>query len=219
LNDTTINETSDFVRIGYNLSLSEFNNGGLRWIDVAVPNGAAIISATLSVYPVLESGTLESVVKGIDEDDTPTWSSGNRPSQRAKTTAEVQADVADWDNWDTFQWATLDITSIISEIINRPGWVSGNALAIVLENTSETTNWVMFFSYDYTNPAYAAKLDITYDTSDPTDYNIVSSEETQHTISTDSESQHNIVSSSEVQHTVAVSSEMQHDIEIIRDEE
>lgn len=192
-NDTTLDETSEFVRVGYNLLLSEFNNGGLRWIDVTVPNGATILSAILSIYPIFTSGSLESVIKGIKEYDTPAWSSENRPSHRAKTTAEVQGDAVGWDNWYPYQWATIDITSVISEIVNQPGWVSGNALAIVLENTSEGHNWVMFFSYDSVYPDYTAKLDIIYDTADPIDYAIVSSSETQHSIFTSSEPQHSIV--------------------------
>lgn len=191
--DTTIVVTHDFVRVGFYVPLNEFSNVGLRWINVTVPNGAIIVSATLSMYPVTEAGSLESTIKGIDEDDTPTWSSENRPSQRTKTAAVVQANVADWGNWDTYQWVTIDIASIISEIVSRPGWASGNALAIVLENTSEGTNWARFMSYDCVSPTLAAKLDIIYDTSDPIDYNIVSSEETQHIISTSSEPQHSIV--------------------------
>jgi hypothetical protein len=60
-------------------------------------------------------------------------------------------------------WYELDVTAVVQEIVNRGGWVSGNALVILVDCHADTTSgeWQDWHSYNGT-PANAAKLDITY---------------------------------------------------------
>jgi hypothetical protein len=111
-------------------------------------------SVTLVSDAMFVGGTLAAVVKGIDEDNTATWSSASRPSQRSKTSASVSANEGDWGNWGVANWATLEIKTAIQEIINRGGWSANNALGIVIENTSGVSgNIAGIRSYDYTGNA------------------------------------------------------------------
>ena len=138
-------------------------DAGLRWQSVNIPNPAVISSATLSVYLTLDTGTLSANIRGIDEDNTATWSAESKPSQRTKTTATINANEGNWGNWGVGNWITISVASVIQEIINRAGWASNNALAIVLEDTAGSgSNYMKFRSWDYSGNAHGAKLDITY---------------------------------------------------------
>lgn len=137
---------------------------GLRWITVNIPNSSTITAAKLSLYMTNDYGTLEARVIGIDEDNTVTWASDNRPSQRAKTTAIISANEADWNNWAEVSWIDIDISSVIQEIVNRGGWSSNNALAVVVENTDVDgiNNYIRVSTYNYVGNVHGGKLDVTY---------------------------------------------------------
>jgi hypothetical protein len=57
---------------------------------------------------------------------------------------------------------TPDITLIIQEIVNRPGWTSGNALAIIVTGTGER----VAEAYDE-DQAAAPLLHVAYNTDPP----------------------------------------------------
>jgi hypothetical protein len=136
---------------------------GLRWQSINIPQGTTISSATLSLYLHADDGTLSANIRGIAEDNTATWSAGSRPSQRAKTSATITANEANWGNWGVGNWITISVTSIVHEIINRGGWNANNALAVVIEDTAGAgTNYITTRMYDYTGNVSGAKLDITY---------------------------------------------------------
>lgn len=83
------------------------------------------------------TGPMELIVYGIDEDNTGSFTSD--PMGRTRTTASVT-----WylDRPDVGDYVNINITSIVNEIRNRPGWSSGNALGIhILEsgNTGDDT--------------------------------------------------------------------------------
>jgi len=159
--DTTIYLIDDDVSVGKSGSVDDT---GLRWQSVNIPNAATITSAKLSLYLVNDSGTLSANIRGIDEDDTVTWAANNRPSQRVKTTATINAAKANWNNWATNSWIDIDIKSVIQEIVDRGDWSANNALAIVIENTSETNgNSIGARAYEYTGNVLGAKLDIVYE--------------------------------------------------------
>ena len=112
----------------------------LRWQSVNIPQGAIINSAvvSLSVDLVTSGSNIEATIKGIDEDDTSTFSQTNRASQMTKTTADINADASSWLNEDggdlDVGWNEIDITTIIQEIIDRSGWEKNNSLSVVIEN-------------------------------------------------------------------------------------
>ena len=159
-NDTTVLLAADSINVG---NAGTPLDAGLRWQSVNIPNAATITSAKLSLYMTIDNGTLSANIRGIDEDNTLTWASDNRPSQRTKTTSTITANEANWNNWSTGSWIDIDITSVIQEIVDRAGWAANNALAIVIENTGVATNRIIFRSYEYDVHALGAKLDIVYE--------------------------------------------------------
>lgn len=162
LNDTTFTSTGDTMYAGY--TSGNAMDACMRWQTVNVPQGAVIASATLSLYiPFADTGTFAANIRGIDEDDTATWSSSSRPSQRTKTTATVNANKANWSNWGIGNWVTIDIASVIQEIVNRAGWVLTNDLAVVIEDSlGAGENFFGARTYDHAGNLHGAKLDIVY---------------------------------------------------------
>jgi len=160
--DSSCSLDDQTMLVGYN---SATFDAGLRWQSVNIPNASTIDSATLSIYISAVGGSLSTDITGIDEDDTATWSAGSRPSQRARTTAKVTANAANWGNYGAGKWATIDITSIVQEIVDRAGWVANNDLAIAIDDTAGSgTNYMSMRCYEYAGNVSGAKLDVVYGT-------------------------------------------------------
>ena len=110
--------------------------GGMRWLGVAVPQGALITSATLALrtwHNVGGSGTTWGKWFGDSVDNAPAWSGSSRPDQIIRTAAFC-----------TVQWTASndvlmnhDVTAIIQEIVNRTGWASGNAIRIAADGVGD----------------------------------------------------------------------------------
>jgi chitodextrinase len=108
---------------------------GVRYSGVNVPQGAQITRATLSIY----GGTMPPIngpslirVYGEAADNAPVWAdvAGSRPDSIPYTTAHVDYTGSD-PGW-AGAWHQIDVTAIVQEIVNRGGWVPGNAIAFAL---------------------------------------------------------------------------------------
>jgi uncharacterized membrane protein/fibronectin type 3 domain-containing protein len=108
---------------------------GVRYPGVSLPQGTQITSATLSVYggtmPPLDGASLIRVY-GEAADNAPAWAdvAGSRPDSIPYTTVHVDYTGTD-PGW-AGAWHQIDVTAIVQEIVNRGGWVSGNAIAFAL---------------------------------------------------------------------------------------
>jgi hypothetical protein len=148
------------MNLGYPTSVYD---GGFRWQSLNIAQSAMITSAKFSLYLTGGVGTLAANIRGIDEDNTATWSTGSRPSGRTKTSATITANEANWNNWAVDSWIDIDITSVIQEIVDRPGWSANNALAVVVEDTAGAgLHYVEVRAYEYAGNLHGAKLDIVF---------------------------------------------------------
>ena len=115
-------------------------NDFYRFQSVNIPQGATITSATLT----LQFGnsdvddTLDLVVRGDDSDNSTAPTTAAEANGKAKTTAQVDWD---WVSWlqDT-NYVSPDLGAIVQEIVDRPGWASGNALQLFLMENGGSTN-------------------------------------------------------------------------------
>ena len=110
---------------------------GLRFLDIDIPAGATVISATIQFESFgANSQSTQLTLRGNDSSDAAEIAkTRNDLSSRTKTTASVQ--------WAPEAWSTAgeagprqrtpDLSSIIQEIVDRPDWSSGNAVAILIE--------------------------------------------------------------------------------------
>ena len=103
-----------------------------RFITVNIPQGALILDATLTVNQnSLYNAGNTMVVRGNDVDNAAVWANpGNLPSNATATTASASVVLT------SVGLKTIDVTSIIQEIVDRSGWVAGNALALWFDTPS-----------------------------------------------------------------------------------
>ncbi|HEX6920788.1 MAG TPA: hypothetical protein VF314_11195, partial [Actinomycetes bacterium] len=116
---------------------------GIRFAGVPVPRGATVNSASVQFQTdevSTEATTLTVAGQAADNAGTFTSSSGN-VSTRARTTASV--------GWTPPSWSlvgergpaqqTPDLSTVVQQIVNRTGWASGNALALIITGTGRRT--------------------------------------------------------------------------------
>ena len=135
---------------------------GMRLSNISIPQGANILDAYLE-FTVDEVSTDPSSLQFVGEaaDNASTYSSAAANiSSRPTTTAQVA--------WNTVpEWSTVgakqkspNLAPIIQEIVNRGGWQSGNALALMVTGTGRRT------AESYNGSASdAPKLVVRYDSS------------------------------------------------------
>ncbi|KPK38533.1 MAG: hypothetical protein AMJ69_08220, partial [Gammaproteobacteria bacterium SG8_47] len=156
----TMYVTGNIIVMGSN------RKGGYRFGGVSVPQSATITNATLTVYRNWGSATTTLDIYGQAADDPATFTNtANDISSRTRTSAHVL-----WPNLTTGGTAPFtspDISSVIQEIVDRSGWVSGNHLAILVwgadsnqwESTSIEATWgqpaALHIEYTYTPAALA----------------------------------------------------------------
>src|SRR6185503_14345000 len=109
---------------------------GLRFQGVAVPRGAIIRTAYVQFrVDEVSSGPTALTVHGQASDQAATFTSAaHNVSARPLTATAVP--------WSPLAWVTVgaagppqrtpSLTGVIQEIVNRQGWSSGNALAVVV---------------------------------------------------------------------------------------
>ncbi|MGH7964479.1 MAG: hypothetical protein ACRERD_22125, partial [Candidatus Binatia bacterium] len=125
------------------LKLESSQTVGLRFTSVSIPRGATI----QRVWVQFTAGKRESkatvlTIKGQAVDHaSPFTTMIKNLSSRAKTTAAV--------SWSPEPWTvvgeaglkqrTPDLAGIIQEVVSRPGWSNGNALALIITGTGLRT--------------------------------------------------------------------------------
>lgn len=157
-NGTTF--TASSIGCGTNNGGATYQYGGLRYQNVQIPLNARITSAILTLSSLGTAfggtGTAWGYWYGEASVNAATFSSSARPDQRTKTSAKTPVL---WDVTNGNLVAT-DVTSIIQEIVNQSGWVSGNALSIVGDGGASGNGLALF--RDFTVWGDVSPLVITY---------------------------------------------------------
>ncbi|WP_425985838.1 glycine-rich domain-containing protein [Brevundimonas sp. TWP1-2-1b1] len=126
----------------------------IRFLNVAIPQGATITSATLGLEVQTAYGTKWGTLKGIDLDTCPARgvSRASLPYTDAATPI-TQANLH----------STLNVTAIVQEIVSRPGWASGGALGLLGDPTGSDDE-IYFFGFE---DGYAPTLTVVYEAAAP----------------------------------------------------
>ncbi len=148
------------LEVTYTVAPPEAQKVGLRFENVAIPQGATILSAAIEFTAAqTASDAVTLTVKGMDDDDAVIFGSGAGDiSMRAKTANSVDWVPGAWIGDETYQ--TADLSVVVQEITDRTGWCGNNAMAF--EITSPDVNNRAAYSYDG-DPSKAPVLKITYD--------------------------------------------------------
>ncbi|HID33698.1 MAG TPA: hypothetical protein EYP25_03855 [Anaerolineae bacterium] len=161
-----------YLRIGY--SKTPYING-IRFQDVQIPPGSQIVSARLLLY----NGSWHKYMPifltiQAEANDSPLDFANANPlvSERPRTSARVRWEIEQAPPEMTW-FESPEIRDLVQEIINRPGWRAGNALAIILESAEDNQidHYLDALSYDFGVTSEGAipapKLEIVYFSSTP----------------------------------------------------
>ncbi len=140
---------------------------GIRWAGLGIPKGATITAAYIQFSAKeSQSEVTNLTLAGQAADDAPTFTSANgNISTRPRTAATVSWAPVPWTAGETgANQRTPDLSAVVQQIVNRSGWASGNALAIIITGTGHRTAW----AYNG-NAALAPLLHVEFGGSTPTD--------------------------------------------------
>lgn len=137
--------SGDLSLTSSDLELCEDNGArqwvGMRFNDITIPYGAYVISARIQLT-VDDPGSEPTSVTlfGQATDHATAFSDADFDlSSRPRTSAQVVwNDIPPWDVVGQIQ-ETTNLSSIVQEIIDRPSWVSGNSIAILVNGAGERT--------------------------------------------------------------------------------
>jgi PKD repeat protein len=135
---------------------------GLRFQKVLIPQGATILSAHIELYlPEQQWIEMHFNIGAEAADNSSPFTRDNKPSNRALTVTQVEH--ASSNRWSAGEWQSLDdIKLVIQEVVNRPGWTSGNSLSLIFQGFGGGSWGRKFVSSYDGDPAHAPRLVITY---------------------------------------------------------
>ena len=141
---------------------------GLRFRDMSIPQGATILQAKLSLpYRGWLKGLPVSLSIRAEDTDTSYSFANSRPLASDRPTTEAAVDwpiYAEPQDW----FDAPDLSAVIQEVIDRPGWQAGNDLSVIINNESTGTRSHYIDVYAYDNNVKFATLTILYEYSGET---------------------------------------------------
>jgi len=167
------------IAIGELGSMDDLNmkqGGGLRFLNVAIPKSATILTAHLHVTPSVNGSEADIYCKiiGDKEANAATFTLiADYQARRGTACGGANNDLrtveeTSW-HWPSsitqdVEIESPDITTVIQELVNQAAWASGNAMALFLDDHDGVT--ALWHGYTYRsyngNPTKAARLHITY---------------------------------------------------------
>ncbi len=108
---------------------------GMRWTNITIAKNATILAAWIQFRAASSnSGGTSLTLRGQAADNAATFvSSSNNVSSRPRTTATTTWTPAAWTSGQSgTAQRSPDLTAVIQEIVNRPGWAAGNAIAMIV---------------------------------------------------------------------------------------
>lgn len=141
------------------------NNTGyafLRLPSVTIPQGSTITNAYLKLYCENNRtpSSLQAVITGEDVDNATQVISYADFSARNNTTEDYTWVLTGQSFVAGTQYDSPNISNVIQEVINRPGWTSGNALQLLFICTGNWNQTILWGHFGSPNPVQ--ELHITY---------------------------------------------------------
>lgn len=155
-----------------NMGLSTLNEPtaiGLRFADLAIPQGATITNATVSFIPAETRSTAATLTfRGQGSADTGTFSATtDNVTARPDTAASVSWSVPAWTASTTFPTdgtaQSPNLKAIVQEVVNKSEWVSGNAINLFVTGSGKR----LAHSFESTGKSPALYVVFTTDTNLP----------------------------------------------------
>jgi hypothetical protein len=116
---------------------------GLRFTALPIPRGATIVRASVQfTADELDRAAATDVIRAQAADNPATFTATtNGLSSRPMTSAAVEWPVPTWTVFEQAGPAQLtpNFAPVVQEVVNRPGWASGNALVLLITGTGRRT--------------------------------------------------------------------------------
>ncbi len=134
--------SSSDLELGEDASIAQ--TVGIRFNGVNIPPSATITNAYIQfTVDESDSGTTSLTIKGEDHDDPPAFDNNDHDiTDRTTTTASVSWDPAPWTGGGLAgpDQRTADLSAIVQEIIDRPGWSANNSMVFIITGSGERTS-------------------------------------------------------------------------------
>lgn len=159
------NNTDTTIAVGDDGASSNYN-GAFRFSGVTIPQGATISAATVTVKASNTNSSISAIsFFSCENVDNATQITSGADFDSRSLTGLISWTLSSFVANTTY--TSTDISSEIQTVVNRIGWVSGNALQIFWYNSNSTSGaFRKIFSYDNL-PANSMSLSITYTTPAP----------------------------------------------------
>ncbi|MFK7861596.1 MAG: hypothetical protein AB8B64_22470 [Granulosicoccus sp.] len=116
---------------------------GMRFRSIAIPNASTITNAYIQfTVDEVDGDAASLIIQAESADDSAAFTTVDESlSSRARTQSLVSWSPPAWEviRQSSSDQATPDLSSVIQEIVDRPGWVSGNALSILMTGSGTRT--------------------------------------------------------------------------------
>ncbi len=137
---------------------------GLRFEDIRIPRGATVESAALIFVPAAdEKEAISWTIKAEKTGDSAAFATTNRNlSNRRKTGASATWALPDWQEDEPTE--SVDLRTVVQEVVNQSAWCGGNALSFLITRAASTNDPDLkrkFFSYEG-DPARTVRFQYKY---------------------------------------------------------
>jgi Bacterial Ig domain len=140
--DGTISRTGGDLELGVDSSPTLATTLAVRFTGITAPRGATITRAYVQ-FVADENGTVATslTVRAQASDNAATFgTTAFSISSRPRTSASAAWAPPTWTAGSAgAAQRTPDLSSVLQEVVNRPGWAAGNALAVIITGTGRRT--------------------------------------------------------------------------------
>jgi len=162
-------DTNDTVLLFGQVGIATETCSGARFTNITIPNAATITSASFSATCSGAYSTGSTLAVKVAAEATDNASAFSTSGTNLSTTARPRTSYTT--SWDWSSCASSsdtkskDVTSQVQAVINRAGWASGNALAILIDNNgSANDEWQEPWSFDGSGQEPQISIDYTSST-------------------------------------------------------
>ncbi len=136
---------------------------GLRFNNVQVPASATITTAyVVLTTEEIHAGSVNTIIQAHLTPNAPEFAStAGNISTRPLTTAVVKWSPEEWPI-DNEPHQTSDISAVIAEIVNQPGWAAGNSIAVIFNQDPALPSTGHRTTHKAAAPGYEPLLHIEY---------------------------------------------------------
>ena len=141
-NDTDYSHVSGFLKIWSDTTDGDRGVAGVRFLNVDIDKDSVVTSASIDFVSVKDDTTYDAriftTIYGEAADNAATFSSGDNPLDRTRTTGSVTwNETVEPTAGDVV--TTSDLSAIVEEIVGRPSWAANNAMVFIIEG-GDTVN-------------------------------------------------------------------------------